>query len=114
MKNNKWTISTGSNKNLAELPSKAAKQLISVHKKKRVSIRRVSAANGCEEFLGLLFRVIFLEKHNKDGILKTVGSFQMMLENWWNRVLFSQTVQCVINVSRIEYDFYIQLAWVAW
>lgn len=27
-----------------------------------------------------------------------------------NRVLFSQTVQCVINVSRIEYDFYIQLA----
>lgn len=41
--------------------------------------------------------------HNKDGTLKTVWSFQMLFESWWNTVLFSQTVLCVINVSTIEY-----------
>lgn len=54
MKNHKWAISTENNKNLAELPSKAAKQLITVHKRKPLSVRRVSAANGCEQCLGLL------------------------------------------------------------
>lgn len=48
-------------------------------------------------------RVILLAVHNKDGTLKTVWSFYMLLESWWNRVLVSQTVLSVINVSGIIY-----------